>query len=108
MKADAAATFGPFLNSVLIADRALPITIKKGDKVTIESSTYDSPTLRYWVIIYKAEESQQEYIRYLVNISSVELNIGNSEDDDLNLLLTHWKETAPGVIVQCDLTSNSY
>lgn len=103
MKADAAATFGPFLNSVLLADRALPVTIKNGGTAEIESSTYDNPTLRYWVIIYKAE-SRQEYIRYLVNVSPVSLKIGNSEEGDLNLLLTHWKETAPDVITQCDLT----
>jgi len=106
MKADVAATFGPFHNSILLTERALPITIKKGEKVSIASSTYDSPNLQYWVIIYTAE-SQQEYIRYLVNISPVELHIANNEDDNLNLLLTHWKESEPGVIVQCDLTPDS-
>ncbi len=106
MKADAAATFGPFFNSILLADRALLITIKKGDKVNIASSIYDTPTLQYWVIIYTAE-THQEYIRYLVNISPVELHISNNDDDDLKLLLTHWKESETGVIVQCDLTPDS-
>lgn len=101
MKADNA-TFGPFLNSALRADRILSVTIKSGETTEIDSSTYDNPVLRYWVIIYTSE--QEEYIRYRVTVPAVKLTISNTERNDLTLLLTHWKETSPGVIEQCDLT----
>lgn len=98
-------TYGPFFDSILRADRALEVIVKGGDKVEINSSTYDNPTLRYWVIIYTSE--QEEYIRYLVNVHPVNLTIVNSERNNLTLLLTHWKETEPDVIVQCDLTPDN-
>lgn len=99
--------YGPFFDSVLETSRSLSITIESGHKATIDSSKDNDDPYRYWVIIYTDSDPKQEYVRYLVNISSIELHISNNGNEELNLLLTHWKETKPGVIVQCDLTSES-
>lgn len=74
--------YGPFFDSVLETSRSLSITIESGHKATIDSSKDNDDPYRYWVIIYTDSDPKQEYVRYLVNISSIELHISNNGNEE--------------------------
>ncbi|MBX2915476.1 MAG: hypothetical protein KF856_09435 [Cyclobacteriaceae bacterium] len=99
--------FGPFFNQPLDSTKWLPFTVEPGETKTLNTELYGDDTgCNYWVIVYHASATPTEFARIRASYTPVATLFSNpaSAETPLNLLLTHWNESAKGDLSQCDLT----
>lgn len=109
---EATAGYGPLNNQTLDSAKAMMVQLTPGSSTKIESvefvdvtSQYSYQTnKKYWVIIYNNQSSLKELIRYQACATAVELKIVNTNQEPMELIITHWSEKNINEFEQCNLT----